>query len=137
MRNNGAAAGKDFRMLRTFSLATLVAFATPAAAQPIRAAVDLSNFKFTPSQVELKADLPIILQLRNNSAGGHSFSAPAFFAAARVDPASAKSIREGRVEVPAHASVEIALTPASGRYPLNCSHTFHSTLGMKGMIIVH
>ena len=123
-------------MLRTFLLATLVAFAPPAAAQPITAAVDLTNFKFTPAQVELKASRPTILQLRNDSSGGHNFSAPEFFAAAHVDPASAGLIRDGKVEVPAHATVRLALTPAAGQYPLKCSHPFHSTFGMKGTIIV-
>jgi plastocyanin len=123
-------------MLRTLSLATLVALATPVAAQPVTAAVDLTNFKFTPAQIELRANRPITLQLRNDSSGGHNFSAPAFFAAAHVDPASARLISEGRVEVPAHATVQVALTPTAGQYPLKCSHPFHSTFGMKGTIIV-
>jgi uncharacterized cupredoxin-like copper-binding protein len=123
-------------MLRTLLLATLIALAAPAAGQPTTAVVDLTNFKFTPAQVELKANRPAILQLRNGSSGGHSFSAPAFFAAAHVDPASAGLIREGKIEVPAHATVQVALTPTAGQYPLKCSHPFHSTFGMKGTIIV-
>jgi len=123
-------------MFRTILLTTLVALGAPAAGQPITATVDLTNFKFTPAQIELKANRPTILQLRNSSSGGHSFSAPAFFAAAHVDPASARLIREGRVEVPSHATVQIALTPAAGQYPLKCSHPFHSTFGMKGTIVV-
>lgn len=123
-------------MFRTLSLATLVALAAPAAAQPITAAVDLTNFKFTPAQIELKANLPTILVLRNDSSGGHSFTAPAFFAAAHVDPASARLIQKGKVEVPAHATVQVALTPVAGQYPLKCSHPLHSSFGMKGTIIV-
>jgi plastocyanin len=123
-------------MLRTLALATLIALAAPAAAQPNTAAVDLTNFKFTPAQVQLKANLPTILQIRNESSGGHSFSAPAFFAAAHVDPGSARLIQHGRIEVPAHATVRVALTPTAGQYPLKCSHLFHSTFGMNGTIIV-
>ena len=123
-------------MLRTLSLATLIALAAPVAAQPITAAVDLTNFKFTPAQVELKANLPTILQLRNDSSGAHSFSAPAFFAAARVDPASVRLIQKGKIEVPAHATVQVALTPTAGQYPLKCSHPLHAAFGMKGTIIV-
>ena len=74
-------------MLRTISLATLITIAASAEGQPTTS-VDLTNFKFTPAQVQLKANLPTILQLRNGSSGGHSFSAPAFFAAAHVDRAS-------------------------------------------------
>ena len=106
------------------------------AAQPIVSRVDLTNFRFTPSQIQLRAGAPTVLQLRNDSSGGHNFAAPAFFAAARVDPASAGLIRNGRVEVPAHATVQITLTPAAGRYPLKCSHAFHATFGMTGTIIV-
>jgi plastocyanin len=123
-------------MLRTVSLAALVALAAPVAAQPITAAVDMTNFKFAPAQVELKANLPTVLQIRNESSGGHSFSAPAFFAAAHVDPASAKLIQDGKIEVPAHATVRVALTPAAGQYPLKCSHFLHSSFGMNGTIIV-
>ncbi len=106
------------------------------AAQPIVSRVDLTNFRFTPSQIQLRAGAPTVLQLRNDSSGGHNFAAPAFFAAARVDPASAGLIRNGRVEVPAHATVQITLTPAAGQYPLKCSHAFHATFGMTGTIIV-
>jgi uncharacterized cupredoxin-like copper-binding protein len=123
-------------MLRTLPLAALVALAAPALAQPATTAVDLTNFKFTPAQIQLRANTPVILQLRNDSSGGHSFSAPAFFAAARVNPASAGLISKGRVEVPAHAAVQVALTPAAGQYPLKCTHPFHATFGMKGTIIV-
>jgi uncharacterized cupredoxin-like copper-binding protein len=123
-------------MLRTLLLAALIASAAPATGQPVTAAVDLTNYKFTPAQIELKANLPTILQLRNDSSGGHSFSAPAFFAAAHVDPASASLVRNGGIEVPAHATVQVTLTPTAGQYPLKCSHPFHSTFGMNGTIIV-
>jgi plastocyanin len=84
----------------------------------------------------LKANLPTILQLRNDSSGGHSFSAPAFFAAAHVDPASAGLIKNGKIEVPANAIVRVALTPTAGQFPLKCTHPFHAAFGMKGTIIV-
>ena len=106
------------------------------AAPPAALSVDLSNFKFTPSRIELSANVPIVVQLRNDSSGGHNFSAPAFFAAAHVDRASAGFIHDGRVEVPAHASVRIALTPTAGRYPVRCTHAFHGAFGMKGTITV-
>jgi uncharacterized cupredoxin-like copper-binding protein len=123
-------------MLKTLSLVTLIALAAPTAGQPATAQVDLSNFKFAPPQVVLKANLPTILQLRNDSSGGHSFSAPAFFAAAHVDPASASLIKDGKIEVPANATVQVVLTPTAGQYPLKCTHPFHAAFGMKGTIIV-
>src|SRR4051812_6340257 len=93
------------------------------AAQPAIVTVQLVNFSFTPAQLALRAGTPTVLQLRNNSNGGHNFSAPAFFAAARVDPASAALVRGGKVEIPGHSTVQVALTPAAGQYPLKCSHT--------------
>jgi plastocyanin len=72
----------------------------------------------------------------NNAGGGHSFSAPQFFAAARVAPASQPLVRDGAVDVPKHSAVDVALTPAAGQYPLKCTHTLHAAFGMKGSIVV-
>ncbi len=109
---------------------------TAYAAQPAVATVDLANFSFTPAQLQLRANTPTVLQLRNNASGGHNFSAPAFFAAAHVAPASAALVQGGKVEIPSHSTVSVELIPAAGQYPLKCSHTLHSTFGMKGTIIV-
>jgi plastocyanin len=122
------------RSLSAFAL--LVSIAGPVAAQPATRVVEMTNFKFAPSQIELTANAPVVLQLRNDAGGGHSFTAPAFFAAAHVDPASAKYIQAGKVEVPSHQTVTISLVPAAGHYPLKCSHTLHSAFGMNGTIIV-
>lgn len=122
------------RSLSAFAL--LVSIAGPVIAQPATRTVQMTNFKFAPSQIELTANALVVLQLRNDAGGGHSFTAPAFFAAARVDPASAKYIQAGKVEVPSHQTVTISLTPAAGQYPLKCSHTLHSAFGMNGTIIV-
>jgi plastocyanin len=122
-------------------LAGLVAYGgelvgTAHAAQPAVASVDLVNFRFTPGQLQLRANTPTVLQLRNNASGGHNFSAPAFFAAAKIAPASAALVQGGKVEVPSHSTVSLELTPAAGQYPLKCSHTLHALFGMKGTIIV-
>jgi plastocyanin len=127
---------KAFAMLRSPALFLLAAgIAAPSVAQST-APVELSNFKFTPQQVNLRAGVSTILQLHNSSSGGHSFSAPAFFAAAQVDAASAGLIHDGKIDVPAHGTVQVALTPRAGQYALKCSHLFHSSFGMKGTIAV-
>jgi len=123
-------------MRKAHMLILLAALSSPLAAQPLPVQVDLANFKFTPAQINLSANVPVILQLRNDSSGGHSFTAPAFFAAAKIDPASAALIRSGHVEVPAHSTVQVGLTPSAGQYPLKCSHAFHASFGMTGTIIV-
>jgi len=123
-------------MLRKLLLAATLASATPAIANPNAATVELSNFKFAPSAIKLQARTPTILLLKNSSSGSHSFSAPAFFAGADIDPASTGLIHNGEIEIPAHATVQVTLTPAAGQYPLKCTHPFHSAFGMKGTIIV-
>jgi uncharacterized cupredoxin-like copper-binding protein len=113
------------------------AFVGPAtAASPTVASIDLANFSFTPSTIALQAGIPTVLRLRNVSGGGHSFSAPQFFAASKVQPESAAVIQNGRVEVPAHSSVDVDIIPAAGQYELRCSHPLHATFGMKGTIEV-
>lgn len=123
--------------LRHFALA-LLALPAAAAAQPPdwahaqRVEVKLSSFDFTPSTLHLRAGRPIVLHLVNTASGGHDFTAPAFFAAAQMrNPAG-----RGSIELHGHQSVDIALVPKAGNYPLKCSHAFHKTFGMTGQIVV-
>ena len=117
---------------------TMLVFTPMAAvsAQPASVAVQLSSFKFAPSTIALRAGQPVTLHLQNASGSGHNFSAPQFFAAAKVDPSSAALIHNGTVELKGHQSVDISLVPAAGNYPLKCSHSLHSAFGMKGRITV-
>lgn len=126
------------------SLIALVAalLAAPASAQPTassdapRVEVRLSSFKFEPSSLRLQAGRPVVLHLVNTAGGGHNFSAPEFFAAAQVRGEDRAFVSKGSVEVPGHSSRDIALVPSGGRYRLKCTHTFHTTFGMKGSIVV-
>ena len=101
-----------------------------------RVTVDLSSFKFSPAVVQLRAGQPVVLHLANVGSGGHDFTARDFFAAAAVRPEDAGKVRKGSIEVGGHESVDVALMPKAGRYPLRCGHAFHSTFGMKGSIVV-
>jgi uncharacterized cupredoxin-like copper-binding protein len=122
--------------LIAFALLSALSIAPAAAASPAVTSVDLANFSFTPNTVVLQAGVPTVLRLRNLSGGGHSFTAPQFFAASKVQPESAALVQNGRVEVPGHSSVDIDIIPAAGQYMLRCSHPLHATFGMKGMIDV-
>jgi plastocyanin len=86
--------------------------------------------------MHLRAGVPVVLRLQNSASGGHNFSAPQFFAAAKIDPASTAHVVNGAVEVPKHGVVEVALVPSAGRYPLKCTHSLHAAFGMKGTILV-
>jgi plastocyanin len=128
-------------VMKTLLLLPLISLAAiaPAAAQPqqpVTVAVTMSNFKFDPQTVQLRAGVPTVLHLVNTAGGGHSFSAPQFFAAAKIAPASQALVRDGTVDIPKHSAVDIALTPAAGSYGLKCTHTLHAAFGMKGAIVV-
>jgi uncharacterized cupredoxin-like copper-binding protein len=98
--------------------------------------VVLSNFDFTPHELHLRAGQPVALVLANSASGGHDFSAPEFFAAARIEPADAALVSEGEVDVPAGSTRTVHLVPAAGSYKLTCTHTMHAMFGMKGRIVV-
>jgi plastocyanin len=122
-----------FRLLAfAFCLAPAAHAQAPDWAHAQRVEVKLSSFDFTPSTLHLRAGHPVVLHLVNTGSGGHDFTAPAFFAAARLRNATGK----GSVEVGGHRSVDVALVPRAGNYPLKCSHAFHKTFGMTGRIVV-
>ncbi|MEA3013789.1 MAG: hypothetical protein QOD42_2334 [Sphingomonadales bacterium] len=95
--------------------------------------VRLSNFDFAPSSIRLRAGEPIVLHLVNTANGGHNFSAPEFFAAAI---GVSGPIRDGKIEIGGHQSIDIRLAPMRGSYRLRCTHTLHTTFGMSGEIVV-
>jgi plastocyanin len=130
--------GVDMKTLLALASFALVAAASASAQapQPAAVTVTMENFKFEPSAIQLKAGAPAILHLVNTAGGGHSFSAPQFFAAAKLAPASRALVHDGTVDVPKHSAVDVALTPAAGQYPLKCTHTLHAAFGMKGTIVV-
>ena len=74
-----------------------------------------------------------MLHLVNTGTGGHNFAAPQFFAAAS---AVSGAVTNGTVEVAGHQSIDVRLTPARGSYRLRCTHSLHSTFGMRGEIVV-
>jgi uncharacterized cupredoxin-like copper-binding protein len=126
------------------SIAAAFALASPVLAQPVapawhraqRVEVKLANFSFRPKTIRLRAGRPVVLRLVNASSGGHDFTARLFFAAANVRPQDRRAIVNGSVEVGKRRSVDIALVPRAGRYPLKCGHAFHKTFGMSGEIVV-
>ena len=124
--------------MRALLLLPLLVAAIPAGAQTDwsrvpRVDVRLSSFDYDPDTIRLRAGQPVVLRLVNSGSGGHNFSAPSFFAAARD---VAGPVAGGAVEVGGRRTVEVRLVPAAGRYRLRCTHTFHTALGMRGTIIV-
>src|SRR5690348_13012915 len=110
--------------LRDAALATglLACAAGHATAQGADMRVELSNFDFTPHELHLRAGQPTTLVLANVASGGHDFSAPEFFAAARIEPADAGLVDEGGIDVPGKSTRTVRLVPAAGNYKLTCTH---------------
>jgi plastocyanin len=118
---------------------TIFAILAPAAvlAQPATVEVRLSNFKYEPRTIELKAGQDYVLGLTNDSGGGHNFTAREFFAAATIPAADRAAIKDGTVEVPGHQRRTIRFrATAPGTYKVKCTHTLHGTFGMRGEIVV-
>ncbi|MEO6153279.1 MAG: plastocyanin/azurin family copper-binding protein [Croceibacterium sp.] len=98
--------------------------------------VTLANFDFTPPILHLHAGQAYRLTLHNVANGGHDFTAPEFFAAARIAPADAAEVAKGDIELSGGQSKSVHLIPASGRYKVVCTHLGHALLGMTGEIVV-
>ena len=98
--------------------------------------VALTNFAFTPTEIRLQAGKPYVLKLVDTASGGHDFTAPAFFAAARVAPEDAAKVAKGQIDLKGGETATIRLVPAAGEFDLTCTHFGHAALGMKGKIVV-
>jgi plastocyanin len=130
---------EEVKMLtsRLIAAAALIPLAVAASAQgkmdmPI-VAIDLKSYSYSPSPIHLTAGQPVMLQFVNRAGKSHDFTAPAFFASARI---LAGEVQGGEVDVAAGRAKAVKLVPAAGTYKVHCSHPFHKMLGMKSTIIV-
>jgi uncharacterized cupredoxin-like copper-binding protein len=99
--------------------------------------VTLSNFSFAPNMLRLQRNISYAIHLVNSASGGHSFSAPGFFAAVAVAPDDTSKVVNGKVEIPAGQTVDITVTPMNaGSYPIVCTHFLHTTFGMRGEAVI-
>ena len=121
--------------LRYFMIpAFVLTAALPAQAQvPATVTITLSSYSFAPNPIRLRAGQSVRLYFDNQSGKGHNFTAPSFFAAARI---LAGSVHDGMVDLKGHQSASVELIPAAGKYKVHCSHFMHTMLGMKAAIVV-
>jgi plastocyanin len=104
---------------------------------PTVVAVQLSEFSYSPTTIELNRGQDYVLRLTNSGAHAHDLSAKAFFQTVSLAPGLAALVEKGDVEVAAGRSANVALTPdKAGSYEMHCTHPMHAMLGMKGKIIV-
>lgn len=121
------------------ALTLISSFAGAALAQPSPTVINvqLSEYKFTPMEIDLKAGEPYVLHLTNTGGKSHDLSAKAFFQTVGLAPGAAAKVRNGIVGVDEGESADVAFVPhAPGTYEMHCTHFMHSLLGMKGQIVV-
>jgi plastocyanin len=99
--------------------------------------VILSNFAFTPQNLRLNRGQAYRLHFVNQGSDAHNYSAPEFFAAARVNPADVGTVSGGKVELAKGESRDVRLVPAAGSYNVACTHLLHASFGMTGSITVN
>jgi len=98
-----------------------------------RVTVTLSDYDFTPAEIQFERGQPYRLHLVNKASGGHDFTAPDFFSASAIAPSDQAMAPEGKVDLAKGESREIRLVPlVAGDYPVVCTHFMHAPLGMKG-----
>lgn len=126
------------RFLSLAVAALVLAIPVTAAGQAERVTVTMTNFNFAPEALHLDAGRSATIHFVNNGSGGHDFTAPEFFAAATMDAANRAKVggAKGRVSLGKGQSLDVMLTPRAGTYKVHCSHFMHSSLGMKGKILV-
>jgi plastocyanin len=95
--------------------------------------IQLFSYGYSPGPIVLSAGQPVTLQFVNRAGKGHDFSAPEFFATARI---LAGSVKDGEVDLRGGESATVTLVPARGTYKVHCGHPFHALLGMHTHIVV-
>ena len=111
----------------------LLLTASPSAAQPAAQVINLSSFAYSPQPIQLRAGQPVTLTFVNRSTSGHDFTAPNFFANARIVSGTAP---DGEVELRGVETKSITLVPRAGTYGVHCSHFLHKQMGMRTRIYV-
>ncbi|MDQ4087047.1 MAG: hypothetical protein M3177_03385 [Pseudomonadota bacterium] len=96
----------------------------------------LSPWDFAPDPIRLQANRPVKLRFVNQGQATFSFSARAFFRAARVRSGDADLLRNGRIRLAPGERRTIALVPARGRYRVRSGNLIHRLLGMSARIVV-
>jgi uncharacterized cupredoxin-like copper-binding protein len=106
--------------------------------QPTVIPVELSEYKFAPSEIALNKGQHYVLRLTDSGKRDHDLSARAFFQTVNLDPDSASAVKDGDVDLTPGVTADVGFTPqTAGTYEMHCNHPFHAMLGMKGHIVVH
>jgi plastocyanin len=106
-------------------------------AGPAVVTVRLSEYRFTPAEIDLDHGQTYVLRVVNAGDKAHDLSAKAFFQTVTLAQGSASEVQDGAVELAMGESADVSFTAgAPGTYEMHCTHPLHSMLGMKGRIVV-
>jgi uncharacterized cupredoxin-like copper-binding protein len=105
---------------------------------PIVIPIELMEFRFAPSTVNLQSHTSYLLRLTNTGSSEHDLAAPKFFMAIAISADSIKRVHEGRVVLRAGETVDIEVTTGdAGAFPMRCTYFGHALMGMTGHLEVH
>jgi uncharacterized cupredoxin-like copper-binding protein len=113
-------------------LALIYGAAAPA---PDTINVVMVDYKFMPAHLTFRHDMHVRLHLENHGKETHEFTAPTFFAAAKIDNPGILNHEHTEIVVQPGEAKDLFLTPGKpGTYDLRCSD--HDWNGMTGGITV-
>lgn len=106
-----------------------------AAPQPIAINVTMIDYKFVPDHLILQQNVSYRLHLENHGKETHEFTAPTFFATAKIDNPNMLNRERSEIVMQPGDVKDVFLTPGKpGTYDLRCSD--HDWNGMIGGITV-
>ena len=116
-------------------LIALAIFGCAAGPEPVRMVVTMVDYRFSPDRLTFEHGVHYRLHLENRGKELHEFTAPTFFAAAKLDNPDALNRERTEVVVQPGESKDVYLTPGPpAAYDLRCGD--HDWDGMVGGITV-
>jgi len=138
-RRDGRLRGGMGHVIRNFAALSLLIMlgACPGAAatDPLTVNVTMLDYRFMPDHLIFQHDVHYRLHLENHGKETHEFTAPVFFATAKVDNPGVLNRERTEIVMQPGDSKDVFLTPGKpGTYDLRCAD--HDWNGMVGGIIV-
>jgi len=116
-------------------LIAVAVFCIAAAPGPVTIDVAMVDYRFSPDHLNLQHGVHYRLHLENRGKETHEFTAPVFFAAAKLDNPEVLNREHTEAVLQPGESKDIFFTPgAPGNYDLRCGD--HDWDGMVGGITV-
>jgi uncharacterized cupredoxin-like copper-binding protein len=122
---------------RVFTLVVILlgAAAVGASPAPVKITVIMVDYQFEPDHLTFRHDVYYQLHLENHGKETHEFTAPVFFATAKIDNPDVLNREQSEVLMQPGDQKDIFLTPLKpGTYDLRCAD--HDWYGMIGGITV-